>query len=310
MLGHSGCGKTTALRCIAGFETAASGSIALNGRTLFSGSLNVPPHQRRIGMVFQDYALFPHLNIAANVAFGIAKQPAAERKRRVDELLALIGLPDYGKHYPHQLSGGQQQRVALARALAPRPDLILLDEPFSSLDADLRTRLSQEVGKLLKQERTSAILVTHDQHEAFAMADKIGMMADGTLHQWDDPQTLYRRPATPAVAAFVGQGAWLTATADADGSVQTAIGRTAALLPENHHGTLRLRVRPEHLRADPNGKTNARVAECAFTCGGFQYTLQLDNGETLHWLDGSHRTPDSRIALRFADTACPAAFHN
>ena len=306
LLGHSGCGKTTALRCIAGFETASSGSIALKGRTLFAaGSENIPPHRRRIGMVFQDYALFPHLNVAANIAFGIAKQP--DRQRRVDELLELIGLTGYGKQYPHQLSGGQQQRVALARALAPRPDLILLDEPFSSLDADLRARLSQEVRQLLKQEHTSAILVTHDQNEAFAMADKIGMMAHGTLQQWDSPQNLYRHPATPDVAAFIGQGAWLNGTVAADGTVETALGRIAAPLPPQHSDKVRLLVRPEHLSAAED-HANAHISDCTFTGSHFRYRLILDNGESLYWLDSQHRPTNSRIRLYFAETAAPVVF--
>ena len=206
LLGHSGCGKTTALRAVAGFEQPERGRIALQERTLSDGRLFVPPHLRRIGMVFQDYALFPHLNVADNIAFGLSGHSAEARKARVAELLALIGLPDYGGHYPHQLSGGQQQRVALARALAPKPELVLLDEPFSNLDADLRTRLSKEVRSLLKQENTSALLVTHDQQEAFAMADKIGIMADGRLQQWDTPYNLYHNPATPAIAGYIGHG--------------------------------------------------------------------------------------------------------
>lgn len=204
LLGHSGCGKTTVLRAIAGFERGQTGKITLNERTLSDEQTFIAPHLRNIGMVFQDYALFPHLTVADNIAFGISKW--SNKTQRVAELLDLVGLPEYGKHYPHQLSGGQQQRIALARALAPKPELILLDEPFSNLDADWRYKLSKEVRQLLKHQGISALMVTHDQQEAFTIADKIGVMFAGKLAQWDTPQTLYIQPATPSVAQFIGIG--------------------------------------------------------------------------------------------------------
>lgn len=204
LLGHSGCGKTTVLRAIAGFERGQTGKITLNERTLSDEQTFIAPHLRNIGMVFQDYALFPHLTVADNIAFGISKW--SNKTQRVAELLDLVGLPEYGKHYPHQLSGGQQQRIALARALAPKPELILLDEPFSNLDADWRYKLSKEVRQLLKHQGISALMVTHDQQEAFTIADKIGVMFAGKLAQWDTPQTLYVQPATPSVAQFIGIG--------------------------------------------------------------------------------------------------------
>ena len=196
LLGPSGCGKTTVLRAIAGFEPVQQGEIRIGGAVVSSRSVHLPPERRRIGMVFQDYALFPHLTVAENVGFGLQKSVAAARRERVEELLVTVGLAGAGAKYPHELSGGQQQRVALARALAPRPDLLLLDEPFSNLDIELRERLSLEVREILKRSGISAILVTHDQHEAFAVADEIGIMHEGRIQQWDTPYNLYHRRPT------------------------------------------------------------------------------------------------------------------
>ena len=302
LLGHSGCGKTTALRAVAGFEQPERGRIALQERTLSDGRLFVPPHLRRIGMVFQDYALFPHLNVADNIAFGLSGHSAEARKARVAELLSLIGLPDYGGHYPHQLSGGQQQRVALARALAPKPELVLLDEPFSNLDADLRTRLSKEVRSLLKQENTSALLVTHDQQEAFAMADKIGIMADGRLQQWDTPYNLYHNPATPAIAGFIGQGVLLRGQMSGSHCVRLALGEFCGVVP-HHCQTCRevdVLLRPDDVVHDDNSPVSAEVLDKDFKGSYFIYTLKLDSGETvLAHVPSHHNHPiGSRIGIR------------
>ncbi|TCP01008.1 ABC transporter ATP-binding protein [Uruburuella suis] len=302
LLGHSGCGKTTALRAVAGFEQPELGRIALQGRTLSDGRLFVPPHLRRIGMVFQDYALFPHLNVADNIAFGLSGRSAEARKARVAELLALIGLPDYGGHYPHQLSGGQQQRVALARALAPKPELVLLDEPFSNLDADLRTRLSKEVRSLLKQENTSALLVTHDQQEAFAMADKIGIMADGRLQQWDTPYNLYHNPATPAIAGFIGQGVLLRGQMSGSHCVRLALGEFCGVVPHHCQSCREVDVllRPDDVVHDDNSPVSAEVLDKDFKGSYFIYTLKLDSGETvLAHVPSHHNHPiGSRIGIR------------
>jgi iron(III) transport system ATP-binding protein len=302
LLGHSGCGKTTALRAVAGFEQPERGRIALQGRTLSDGRLFVPPHLRRIGMVFQDYALFPHLNVADNIAFGLSGHSAEARKARVAELLALIGLPDYGGHYPHQLSGGQQQRVALARALAPKPELVLLDEPFSNLDADLRTRLSKEVRSLLKQENTSALLVTHDQQEAFAMADKIGIMADGRLQQWDTPYNLYHNPATPAIAGFIGQGVLLRGQMSGSHCVRLALGEFCGVVPHHCQSCREVDVllRPDDVVHDDNSPVSAEVLDKDFKGSYFIYTLKLDSGETvLAHVPSHHNHPiGSRIGIR------------
>ena len=204
LLGPSGCGKTTALRAIAGFEPIYSGEIELAGNVLSTPTNTLVPEKRKVGMVFQDYALFPHLNVNDNIAFGIQDKDKAERANKIAELLQMIKLQDYANYYPHQLSGGQQQRVALARALAPSPVILLLDEPFSNLDTELRRSLSLEVRDILKQNNITAILVTHDQTEAFTVADEIGVLNDGELQQWGEPQTLRQQPANDFVANFMG----------------------------------------------------------------------------------------------------------
>jgi len=206
LIGPSGCGKTTLLRAVAGLEPVSGGQILLSDRVVSDPGHTEPAERRRIGMVFQDYALFPHMNVGKNVGFGLAHLPKAERQQRVAEVLALVGLEGSDARFPHELSGGQQQRVALARALAPKPDLLLLDEPFSNLDVDLRERLAQEVRNILKAAKATALLVTHDQLEAFAIGDVIGVMNQGQLHQWDDAYNLYHRPATRFVADFIGHG--------------------------------------------------------------------------------------------------------
>ncbi|ARP86563.1 ABC transporter ATP-binding protein [Bordetella genomosp. 9] len=203
LLGSSGCGKTTVLRAIAGFEPPIGGRILLDGAVLSRPGLCIAPERRRVGMMFQDYALFPHLNVRRNVAFGLRRLPRAEQERRVAEMLEMVGLAQAADSYPHELSGGQQQRVALARALAPSPDLLLLDEPFSNLDADARERLAFEVRDILKHTGHTAILVTHDQAEAFAIADRIGIMTEGRVAQWDTPYNLRHHPATAFVADFI-----------------------------------------------------------------------------------------------------------
>jgi ABC-type spermidine/putrescine transport systems, ATPase components len=215
LLGASGCGKTTVLRAIAGFEPLRAGAIRLDGTVLSGGGVHVLPEKRRVGMMFQDYALFPHLTVGENVAFGLRRLPKAQRERRVAEMLELVGLKDAVDDYPHELSGGQQQRVALARALAPAPDLLLLDEPFSNLDVDTRERLAFEVRDILKSTGHTAILVTHNQAEAFAIADRIGVMSAGRIVQWDTPYNLHHHPVDGFVADFIRREALLAQRAEA-----------------------------------------------------------------------------------------------
>lgn len=215
LLGASGCGKTTVLRAIAGFEPLRAGSISLGATVLSSDSQKVEPEHRNVGMMFQDYALFPHLSVENNIAFGLRRWHPQRRKLRVNELLCLAGLESSGHRYPHELSGGQQQRVALARALAPEPELLLLDEPFSNLDVDTRERLAFEVRDILKKTGHTAILVTHNQAEAFAIADRIGVMKDGVIAQWDTPYGIHNSPINAFVADFVKREALMAQRAQA-----------------------------------------------------------------------------------------------
>ncbi|KZX56816.1 hypothetical protein A3709_03275 [Halioglobus sp. HI00S01] len=209
LLGASGCGKTSLLRAIAGFEPVSAGSVVLHQRQISSAQATTPPEHRQVGMVFQDFALFPHLSVRRNVGFGLTGLDRKAQAARVQELLELVEMGDFARAYPHELSGGQQQRVALARALAPAPELLLLDEPFSSLDTELREQLAGQVRRLLKQTGTTALMVTHDRREAFAMADRIAVMEQGHIVQYDTPLNLFRAPATPFVANAITRGALL-----------------------------------------------------------------------------------------------------
>jgi iron(III) transport system ATP-binding protein len=289
LIGPSGCGKTTLLRAVAGLERASSGSIVLDGETVSDGQHHVPAEQRRIGMVFQDYALFPHLDVGRNIAFGIGKLPRAEREERVAEVLRLVGLAGMQARYPHELSGGQQQRVALARALAPRPRLLLLDEPFSNLDVDLRERLAHEVRGILKAAGATALFVTHDQLEAFAIGDVIGVMHEGHLHQWEDAYALYHRPATRFVAEFIGHGVFAPAQIRMDGNdvtVQTPLGALHDVeecpLPTAYEaGLCDVLLRADDIVHDDHAPVKAQILRKAFRGSEFLYTLRLASGEVL-----------------------------
>jgi len=298
LLGPSGCGKTTLLRCIAGFEEIAGGSICLRGREVSAAGKSLAPEQREVGMVFQDYALFPHLNVAANIGFGLRTMPEAERRARIESLLATVGLATLGNKYPHELSGGQQQRVALARALAPKPQLILLDEPFSNLDVSLRERLSLEVRDILKHEGSTAILVTHDQNEAFAMADEIGVMHEGRIQQWDVPYNLYHRPANRFVADFIGQGVFLPGQVIDSTHIEVELGTLKATAPVDCNATgcaacdkncgVDVLLRPDDIIHDDSSPQLAEVLHKAFRGADILYTLQLDSGARVLSLVPSH----------------------
>ncbi len=304
LLGPSGCGKTTVLRCLAGFEPVQGGEIALSDRVVSRAGLQVPPEHRGVGMVFQDYALFPHLDVARNVAFGLTRMPAADAARRTAAMLELVGLGGVATIYPHELSGGQQQRVALARALAPAPELLLLDEPFSNLDVDLRERLSLEVRDILKTAGTTAILVTHDQHEAFSLADEIGIMKDGTIEQWDSAYNLYHRPRTRFVADFVGQGVFLRGVAASNGHMQTELGQLAGEwpVPVAEGSAVDLLLRPDDIIHDDASPWQADVVAKAFRGAEFLYTLRLASGTKLLSLVPSHHNHaiGEKIGIRLA----------
>src|SRR5688572_18129042 len=284
LLGPSGCGKTTVLRCIAGFEAVQAGEIRLAGRLVSGPGVMVTPEKRRIGMVFQDYALFPHLTVAANIAFGLHSDP--KRAARVRELSDLVGLSAVLDKYPHEISGGQQQRVALARALAPSPELLLLDEPFSHLDIDLREHLSAEVRGIIKASGATAVLVTHDQQEAFAMADEIGILHKGHIQQWDNPYNLYHRPANRFVADFVGQGVFLPARPLNGHQLEIELG----VLQGEAGGTADVEVllRPDDVVHDDAAPTQAEVVHKAFRGAEILYTLRLQSGRKVLALVPSH----------------------
>jgi iron(III) transport system ATP-binding protein len=288
LLGPSGCGKTTTLRAIAGFEPLLSGEIELAGEIISRPGLMLAPEKRRIGMVFQDYALFPHLTVEENVSFGIRK--LAGRDRAVAELLELVKLDQFASRYPHELSGGQQQRVALARALAPSPLLLLLDEPFSNLDVELRRALSQEVRDILKARGTSAILVTHDQEEAFAVSDQVGVFKQGYLQQWDTPFNLYHEPTTPFVASFVGQGYFISGQLRTPDTVDTELGplkgnRAYAFGIGDRVDVL---LRPDDIVSAPESPLKATVSSKTFLGASTLYRLRLATGTQLESLFPSH----------------------
>lgn len=302
LLGPSGCGKTTTLRAIAGFEPVQEGEIELAGEVISRPGFTLAPEKRRIGMVFQDYALFPHLTVAENVAFGIRKHP--QRDAVVAELLELVKLTALGKRYPHELSGGQQQRVSLARALAPEPQLLLLDEPFSNLDGELRRRLSHEVRDILKARGTSAILVTHDQEEAFAVSDQVGVFNKGRLEQWDTPFNLYHEPATPFVASFVGQGYFIRGQLQSPDTVQTELGvirgNRAYQWPEG--SAVDVLLRPDDIVPQADSDLHAQVVGKTFLGAATLYRLQLPTGTQLEAIFPSHadHEPGQQVGIRIA----------
>lgn len=304
-LGYSGCGKTTALRAIAGLEQSRDGTVLLNNQCLTDktdrNSYAVAPAKRGMGMVFQDYALFGHLSVAKNIAFGLNKWSAADKKARVAEMLELVELSEHADKRPNELSGGQQQRVALARALAPKPKLLLLDEPFSNLDVVLRESLAMNVRDILKRTNTTAILVTHDQNEAFALADKVGVMHKGKLVQWATPSELYHEPISPFVAEFVGEGAMIDGIIK-EGHVETALGdiyRRMEVYDESGYpqyceydypnGTpIKVLVRPDDIIHDDESNQTALVVGRVFRGANYLYRLQLDDGQTVLSLVASH----------------------
>jgi iron(III) transport system ATP-binding protein len=281
LLGPSGSGKTTALRMIAGFERPDSGSVEIAGRVMVGGSTWVAPERRKVGMVFQDYALFPHLSVATNVGYGV---PGPGQDERVAAVLELVGLADAAARFPHELSGGEQQRVALARALAPQPDVVLLDEPFSNLDTPRRDSMRRDVRAILAAARTTAVFVTHDQEEALAMSDAVAVMRDGRVLQVDEPAALYRRPTDCWVARFLGEAEFVPGIATG-GSVETPLGTFP--IPDHMEGAVEVMIRPESVEIIPGG-SDATVTEREFYGHDQVVTLRMRDGRPLLARIGAH----------------------
>ncbi len=290
LLGPSGCGKSTLLRAIAGFQELDSGEIWLDNELLSTERHRTPPEERGVGMVFQDIALFPHLTVADNIAFGLMGWSETSQYKRIAELLDLIGLTGLGQRYPHELSGGQQQRVALARAMAPKPKLLLLDEPFSGLDTELRGRLASEVRTILKSDGICSLLVTHDQREAFDFADRIAVMHDGHICQFNTPFNLYHEPTDPFVAHFVGPGEMIDATIEGPRSVSSPLG----LLTNDEDleypidSDVQIFLRPDDLIHDDDSSYQATLVGKHFRGAHHLYEVKLDNGVILGCLAPSH----------------------
>ena len=302
LLGPSGCGKTTVLRAIAGFENPTKGEIVLNGNKLNGSKIFVEPEKRQIGMVFQDIALFPHLSVESNIQFGIRTLTQTQRDKRSNELLDLVGMSQFKKTYPHELSGGQQQRIALARAMAPKPSLLLMDEPLSSLDEELREQLAREIRLILQQEKISAILVTHDQNEAFAVGDHICVMHQGRVQQNDSAYNLYHRPLNRFVAEFIGEGALLPGVVADEDTITTDLGEIKGNLPESckHQDNVDVLIRPENVILGDDKENRAVITERYFRGSGYLYSLKTSGGvELLSLIPGSEALQiDQSISVR------------
>jgi iron(III) transport system ATP-binding protein len=286
LLGPSGCGKTTVLRAIAGFEPVRSGEIFLSGRRVSSSSDTIPTEERHVGMVFQEYALFPHLRVVGNIAFGLGHLSRSDRENRVQEMLRLTGLEGFERRYPHELSGGQQQRVALARALVQNPVVLLLDEPFSNLDPDMAGRMRQELHTLLRRMKTTTILVTHDHDEAFAMADRIAVLNHGVLEQMDSPEIIYHLPSTPFVADFVGQADFITGHVR-EGMVHTELGVFPNTLAAEEEAPVVVMIRPDDIHLLPDKSAGPRIVARQFRGSENLYTVRLGSGQIVHSSESS-----------------------
>ncbi len=304
LLGPSGCGKTTVLRAIAGFEPLHEGTVRLTDTTISRPGYTLPPDKRNIGMVFQDYALFPHMNVCENICFGLRGLSNLAKQNVANGLLSTVGLMGLGDRYPHELSGGQQQRVALARALAPNPDIILLDEPFSNLDVELRERLTIDVRNILKGQGITGILVTHDQYEAFAFGDIIGVMHEGRLLQWDTPYNLYHEPANRFVADFIGQGVFLKGALVAPNAVETEVGIIKGSRSYDWPKGMRvdLLLRPDDIIPDPEAALRGEVINKAFKGAEIMYTLRLPTGSRILSMFPSHHdhAVGEQVGIRIA----------
>ena len=289
LLGPSGSGKTTLLRAIAGFQSISAGQIIVRDETVSDAQNMLPAEKRRIGMMFQDLALFPHLSVADNIAFGL-NGSHKDGIKRVDKLLTMVNMQSLKNQFPHELSGGQQQRVALMRSMAPQPDLMLLDEPFSSQDTELRVQLVQEIREILKEDGVTAIMVTHDQHEAFAIADSIGVLNHGQLSQWDNAYNLYHTPANRFVADFVGEGVFICGNIIDNNTVQTELGNVTGELAFDLPSGMQvdLLIRPDDIIHDDYSTYRGTVLKKNFRGADHLYTLRMPGGTNVMCLAPSH----------------------
>jgi iron(III) transport system ATP-binding protein len=294
LLGPSGCGKTTLLRAIAGFEVPDQGEVILDGAVLSGPQHTVPPERRRVGMVFQDFALFPHMDVAANLAFGLPR--GANRARRVEELLALVGLEGLGKRMPHELSGGQQQRVAIARALGAEPVLMLLDEPFSNLDPSVRQRVRAELRELIRRVGITVVFVTHDQEEALSVAEQVAVMMDGRVHQTGTPREIYARPVSRAVGEFIGEANFLPGEVRGD-LAESELGSLVVRADFQGHGDVM--VRAEDIKVSMEGGVAAEVVVVEYYGHDLLMTLRLNSGRVVRARQpaGMHLAPGQRVGL-------------
>lgn len=287
LLGPSGCGKTTTLRLMAGLERPSAGKVRLGDSVVAGGSTFQEPEERGVGIVFQDFALFPHLTVEENVAFGLTGMSKQEKKKRVTELLGLVGLANYENRKPEQLSGGERQRVALARSLAPEPDILLLDEPFSNLDVRLRVEMREEVRRILKDAGVTAVSVTHDQEEALSLSDRVAVMQNGHVEQVGRPETVFEHPESRFVASFLGKASFLSGQIS-DGTVNTSIGTYSTeilkgLTEEYDGASVDVLVRPDDLRAQlASNEGNGHIVHRQYNGPSFVYRVELENGDVVH----------------------------
>ncbi|EID4418924.1 ABC transporter ATP-binding protein [Vibrio vulnificus] len=283
LLGASGCGKTTLLKAIAGLLPLSSGEMSLNCMMIDNGEHWVPPEQRNIGMIFQDYALFPHLTVAENVAFGLRGWSSEARQSKVKEMLELVHLSPFADRYPHQLSGGQQQRVAIARSLAYKPDLLLLDEPFSNIDTQVRHELIAEIRKIFKQQGVTAIFVTHSREEAFAFADKMAVMNHGVIEQYGTASELYYKPSSKFVADFLGGGSYLPAKRLSESEFETHLGVVEATVQQSIliNDQCELLLRPQHIQISAAEESSIRIMEQQFMGDHCRYVIEANGNKLL-----------------------------
>jgi iron(III) transport system ATP-binding protein len=307
LVGPSGCGKTTLLRLLAGFERPDAGSLWLNGQSLVQGNQFVPPEARRIGFVFQDYALFPHLRVGENIAFGLAQLPKTAKVETVQQMLELVNLQHAEERYPHELSGGERQRVALARALAPHPDILLLDEPFSNLDADRRALIRTDIRRILREQQITAVFVTHDQEEAFYMGDRLAVMLNGTVCQVGEPEVVFQEPASKDVAEFLGGTEFLTGTVQEAGII-TPLGFLAQIVSLPVGTRVEVGVRADDVNMRTALPHNAVITERIYK-GAYQvYLLCLEGGRQVSAMQ-AHTTmlPEGEGVQAFLDAGHPLA---